>query len=206
MSDLFIMKIMLLMSVHHYFPLIVPEGIQASEHCKISSIMPLFAVFSPCPISTLFHPFRLMHHHSSGAMAPFCSFCFLLILSHAEGDHRTFNKVPLKYTEKSCFIFLSDQYRSCVCSIQQNENKLHSNHSQDIPGAVKELFTRPKAVWEENRHDSETREGRTEPDGLLWRGTAVNRRHCSLFGCLLAENGQKSYFTDDLRWDSIMIV
>ncbi|ROL43390.1 Cadherin-13 [Anabarilius grahami] len=70
---------------------------------------------------------------------------------------------------------------------------------------VKEFFTRPKAVWEENRHDSETRERRTEPDGLLWRGTAVNRRHCSLFGCLLAENGQKSYFTDDLRWDSINV-
>lgn len=93
-----------------------------------------------------------------------------------------------------------------MSSTQQNENKLHSNHSQDIPGAVKEFFTRPRAAWEENRLELETREGRTVPDGLLWCGTAVNRRHYSLFGHLSAENGQKSSFTDDLWWDSNMIV
>lgn len=195
------------MSVHLYFPLIVPEGIQASGHCKISSIIPQFIAticrFSPCPISTLFHSFCIMHHHTSRAMAPFCSFCSLLILSHAEGD-RTFNKVPLKYTEKSCVLFFYQINIAAVCAAysRMKTSSIATTHKT----FVKEFFTRPKAVWEENRHDSETNEGRTEPDGLLWRETAVNRRHCSLFGCLLAENGQKSSFTDDLRWDSIMIV
>ncbi len=63
-------------------------------------------------------------------------------------------------------------------SIQQNENKLHSNHSQDIPGAVKQFFTRPKAAWEENRHDKRRK-------NWAWR-TPVNRPHCSLSGCLLS--------------------
>lgn len=125
-------------------------------------------------------------------------FCSLLILSRAEGDHRTFNKVSLKYTEESCVLLFCRINIAAACSKQQNENNLHSNHSQDIPGAVKEFFTRPKAVWEENRHNSETRERRTEPDGLLWHGTAVNRRHSSLFGYLLA----LSQWTEELiyRW------
>lgn len=137
-------------------------------------------------------------------LAPICSFWSLLILSHAEGDHRTFNKVPLKYTEKSCVLFFYQINIAAVCAAysRMKTSSIATTHKT----FVKEFFARPKAVWEENRHDSETREGRTEPDGLLWRGTAVNRRHCSLFGCLLAENGQKSSFTDDLRWDSIMIV
>ncbi len=60
----------------HYFPLKVLEGIKSIEHRKKNKYNATiyghyFSVFFPCPISTFFHPFRLMRHHSSGAMTPY---------------------------------------------------------------------------------------------------------------------------------------
>ncbi len=145
-----------LMSVHHYFPLKVLEGIRAIEHRKISSIMPQFmaTIFLSFPLSN-FHLLPSISSHASSLLWSYDSFrfCFFLILSRAEGDHFTFNKAPLKYRGKSCVLLFYWINITAVCSIQHNENKLHSNHSQNIPCAVKEFFTRPKVVWEENRHD-----------------------------------------------------
>lgn len=145
-----------LMSVHHYFPLKVLEGIRAIEHRKISSIMPQFmaTIFLSFPLSN-FHLLPSISSHASSLLWSYDSFrfCSFLILSRAEGDHFTFNKAPLKYREKSCVLLFYWINITAVCSIQHNENKLHSNHSQNIPGAVKEFFTRPKVAWEENRHD-----------------------------------------------------
>lgn len=146
----------MLMSVHHYFPVKVLEGIRAIEHCKISSTMPQFmaTVFLSFPLSN-FHLLPSISSHASSLLWSYDSFrfCFFLILSLAEGDHCTFNKAPLKYREKSCVLLFYWINITAVCSMQQNDNKLHSNHSQDIPGAVKVFFTRPKMAWEENRHD-----------------------------------------------------
>lgn len=143
--------------MHHYLHLKVLEGISAVEYCKIPSIMPQFMATIFLSFPPVQFPLCSSIHLVSCVITPLelwlLSLCSFLILSCAEGEHCTFNKAPLKYRKKSCVLLFYWINITAVCSIQQNENKLHGNHSQDISRAVKEFFTRPKAAWEENRHD-----------------------------------------------------
>jgi len=48
-------------------------------------------------------------------------------------------------TEKSRVLLFCRINIAAACSKKQNENNLHSNHSQDIPGAVKEDLHKAKS-------------------------------------------------------------
>lgn len=173
------------MSVHHYFPLKVLEGIRAIEHRKISSIMPQFmaTIFLSFPLSN-FHLLPSISSHASSLLWSYDSFrfCSFLILSRAEGDHFIFNKAPLKYREVVFYCSIGSISQLCAAYSITKTSYIATTH-KTYPVPLRSSSQGRK--WRGRKTDT-TREGRTELDGLLWHGTPVNRRHCSLSGCLLA--------------------